>query len=84
MQGHKTLVRRLKSIVMEDGMGWRLRILFDDGSDELVDEIFATEEEAEAEYDSWLDSWSVGTETLMLAGEDYVDADITDCDIWQE
>ena len=23
-------------------------------------------------------------ETLMLAGEDYIDADIEDCDIWEE
>ncbi len=65
-------------------MGWRLRINFDDGSDELVDDVFESEEDALAEYDSWLENWGAGRETLQLAGEEYSDADIEDCDIWEE
>ena len=65
-------------------MGWRVRINFSDGLSELVDEIFDTELDAEAEYEEWLDSWEAGKETLMLAGEDYIDASIDDCDIWEE
>lgn len=65
-------------------MSWKLRIYFDDGTSEDVDEDFASEEEAEEEYEAWLDSWNVGRETLMLAGEDYIDADIEDCEIWEE
>lgn len=65
-------------------MGWRLRINFDDGSDELVNDVFESEEDALAEYDSWLENWGAGRETLQLAGEDYSDADIEDCDIWEE
>ena len=65
-------------------MGYRLRIYFSDGTDELVDDIFDTEEDALAEYDSWLENWGAGRETLELAGEDFVDADIEDYDIWEE
>lgn len=65
-------------------MGWRVRINFSDGLSELVDEIFDTELDAEAEYEEWLDSWEAGKETLMLAGEDYIDASIDNCDIWEE
>lgn len=57
-------------------MGYRLTIYFSDGSSEKVDEVFETEEEALDKYNSWLDSWSAGRETLQLAGEDYRDADI--------
>ena len=65
-------------------MGWRLRINFSDGSDELVDEVFKTKKEAENEYDSWIERWNVGGETLMLANEDYCEAEIEDCEIWKE
>ncbi len=65
-------------------MAWKLKINFSDGSSELVDEDFETEQEARYEFDSWLDSWSAGKKTLMLAGEDYVDADIVDFEIWKE
>lgn len=65
-------------------MGWRLQINFSDGSSELVDEVFDTQEDAEAEYEDWVNNWGAGRETLVLAGEDYVDADIEDCDIWEE
>lgn len=65
-------------------MGWRLRINFSDGSSELVDEVFDTEEDAQDEFDSWPENWGAGQEILELAGEDYCDADIEDCDIWEE
>ena len=62
-------------------MSYRLTIHFSDGSSEEVDEVFETEQDALNEYDSWLDSWESGKETLKLAGEDYVDADIDGYDI---
>ena len=62
-------------------MAYKLTIYFTDGSYEEVDEIFETEQDAMDEYDSWLESWDVGKETLQLAGEDYIDADIEDYDI---
>lgn len=65
-------------------MAWKLKVRFSDGSSELVDEDFETEQEARNEFDSWLDSWSAGKKTLMFAGEDYVDADIVDFEIWKE
>ena len=65
-------------------MSWRLRIFFSDGTSELVDDEFDSEEEAQEEYRSWLENWAAGRETLMLAGEDYVEADIDDCEIWEE
>lgn len=40
--------------------------------------------DAQDEHDSWFENWNAGRETLMLAGEDYIDADIEDCDIWEE
>lgn len=51
-----------------DEIGRRLRIRFDHSGGELVDDTFATEEEAE--HDSWLGNWRAGTETLMFAGQD--------------
>ena len=65
-------------------MGWRLQVNFSDGSSELEDEVFDSEEAAEEEYEVWLDSYHAGQETLRLAGEDYDDASIVDCDIWEE
>ena len=62
-------------------MGYKLTIHFTDGSSEEVDEIFDTKQDALDEYDSWLDSWGAGKETLRLAGEDYIEADIDGCDI---
>lgn len=62
-------------------MGYKLTINFNDGTSQEIDEVFATEQNAIAEYESWLDSWGAGRETLMLAGEDYSDADIEDYDI---
>lgn len=65
-------------------MGWRLRINFSDGSSELVDEIFDSEEDAIDEYESWLENFGAGQEVLELAEEEYDDLDIVDCDIWEE
>lgn len=68
----------------ENKMSWRLRINFDDGSSELIDDLFETEEDAQDEYESWLENYGAGRDVLELAGEDYSDADIIDCDIWEE
>ena len=57
-------------------MGYKLTIYFTDGSSEEVFDIFETEQDAMDEYESWLDSWGAGRETLKLAGEDYIEADI--------
>lgn len=65
-------------------MSYRLTILFSDGTKEVVDELFETEDEAMAEYDLWLEGWEAGKETLMLAGEEYSDASIIDYDIEEE
>ena len=65
-------------------MGWRLRIIFSDGTTELVDEVFDTEEEAEDEAESWGDSWAEGAEVLEDAGEGFSEADIVDYEIWEE
>ena len=47
-------------------------------------DIFDTEEDAEDEYNSWIENWGAGREALELAGEDFIDADIDDCEIWEE
>ena len=65
-------------------MAWRLKICFSDGSSETVDDEFETKEDALAKYDEWLENWDTGRETLELAGEDYIDADIEDYKIWEE
>ena len=65
-------------------MGFKLKIFFDDGSDEVLDEVFETEQDAENEYDVWLDSWRAGRETLKLAGEDYDDSEIEDYEVFEE
>ena len=57
-------------------MGYKLTIYFSDGASEEIDEIFETEQEALDVYDSWLDSWGEGTETLQLAGRDAISAEI--------
>ena len=65
-------------------MAWKLKIYYSDGSSEILDEDFETEQDAQDEWESWLDSWNAGKETLMLAGEEYDDSDLEDCEIWQE
>ena len=64
-------------------MGWKLKINFSDGSDELVDEVFESKEEALAEFNIWQDGWGAGKEALDLACENYNDAEIEDYDIWE-
>ena len=65
-------------------MSWRVRINFSDGTNELIDDVFRTKEEAQYEFENWCENYSAGGETLKLAGEDYCDADIINCDIWKE
>ncbi len=65
-------------------MAWKLEIYFTDGTSELVDEDFNSEQEALDEYELWLDSWHAGRETLQLAGREYIEADIEDYEIWEE
>lgn len=65
-------------------MSWKLEILFDDGTSEVVDEDFETEEDAEEEYDLWLEGYSAGREVLELAGESYCEHNIEDCVIWED
>lgn len=65
-------------------MGWKLQIRFNDGTEEIVDETFDTYEDAEAEYDSWLENYGLGIEILGLSGEDVDDAEIVDYEIWEE
>ncbi len=64
-------------------MGYKMRINFSDGCSEILDEIFGTKEDAVEEYESWCENWSMGNETLMMAGEEYSNADIDDYDIWE-
>lgn len=64
-------------------MGWRLQINFTDGTSELEDEIFESEEAALDELDTW-SAWNEGRDTLELAGEDFMDVGIRDYDIWEE
>lgn len=65
-------------------MAWRLELYFSDGTTELVDEEFETEEDARDDLQAWSDGWAAGAETLELAGEDYNDADIVGFDIYEE
>ena len=65
-------------------MGWRLRVEFDDGSSELVDEVFKTREDAEDAKEAWLCGWGTGQEVLELAGEPFCDKGLEDFDIWEE
>lgn len=65
-------------------MGWRLKIYFSDGSEELIDEVFDSEQAAQNEYEEWCEGWCAGKDVLQLAGENYSDADIEDYEIWEE
>jgi hypothetical protein len=65
-------------------MGWRLKVNFSDGSEELEDEVFESREDAEDEWQGWLDGWGSGRETLKLAGESYSEKDLVNCEIWEE
>ena len=65
-------------------MAWRVRVNFDDGTEELVDEEFETREDAECEEQEWYEGWSVGRDVLEYADEEYSDADIESIEIWEE
>lgn len=65
-------------------MAWKLKIIFDDGTEEIVDEDFETEEAAKDEFQEWLDSWSAGAESLSNDDEWGSDANLQDCEIWEE
>ena len=63
---------------------YKLKIYFSDGDTELVDENFETEADAQCEYDEWLEGYSAGREELELADEEYSDAEIIGCDIYED
>ncbi len=65
-------------------MSYKLRIYFDDGDTELVDEEFETEADAEEEFVEWSSNYSAGRDVLELADEDYSDAEIIGCDIFED
>ena len=62
-------------------MKYRLIIYFTDGEEEDAG-VFDTREEAEDEYQVWLENFRAGEEILYLANDDdYTDADIEDYEI---
>ena len=66
-------------------MGYRVWYNFDDGtSEDLLHEVFDTEEEANEAALEGENNYNVGTETLMLGGHDYSEAKIIDWDIIEE
>jgi CelD/BcsL family acetyltransferase involved in cellulose biosynthesis len=66
-------------------MGYRVYYIFDDDTTEdLLDELFETEEEARAAALNGMGDYSVGVETLQMGGHDYPEAKIIDYDIEEE
>ncbi len=65
-------------------MGFRVSINFDDGNSELLDEVFETEEDAEAEARQWASDYSQGGDILKEAGEEYCEQEVVDWDIYEE
>lgn len=65
-------------------IAWRLRIDFTDGTSELDDEIYETEDEAIDSRNDWYEGWKSGAETLELAGEDFDSRKIEDIEIFEE
>lgn len=66
-------------------MKYRVFFNFDDGtSEDLLHELFDTEEEARDAADEGMNNYLVGTETLQLGGHDYPEANIIDYDIQEE
>lgn len=60
-------------------MGYRVYFNFDDGTTEdLLDEVFDTEEEADRAAREGMNNYSVGVETLQLGGHDYPETNIID------
>ncbi len=63
-------------------MGYRVIYDFDDGSSEdILNEIFETEEEAEAAAEQGASDYSQGRDYLDEAGEDYCEEKIIGWDI---
>lgn len=66
-------------------MAWKLKIIFSDGSEEIVDEGFDTREDAEAEYESWLENYKAGYYAENDDDDDeYYGNEIEDCEIWED
>ncbi len=60
-------------------MSYRVWYEFDDGSTEdLLHELFETEEEAEAAAHEGIGNYKTGVEALKLGGHDYPEANIID------
>ena len=64
-------------------MAFRVVFYMDDGttSDDLLEEVFETEEEAEEAAQQCASDYSQGRDYLMEAGEDYCEEEIVDWDI---
>lgn len=66
-------------------MKYRVFYNFDDGTTEdLLYELFNSEEEAEQAAREGIDNYSAGVETLQLGGHDYPEANIIDYEIQEE
>jgi hypothetical protein len=66
-------------------MGYRVIYNFDDGSSEdILDEVFETEEEAEEAAREGVSDYSAGRDVLIEAGEKYCEQEIVDWDIVEE
>lgn len=66
-------------------MKYRVFYNFDDGtSEDLLDELFDTEEEARFAAEEGMNNYDTGVETLQLGGHDYPEANIIDYDIQEE
>ena len=65
-------------------MAWKLRLYLEDDSSFIDDDDYETEEDAIDGYDSWLENWGAGAETLELAGEEYDSSYIVDYDVFEE
>ena len=66
-------------------MAYRVKITFSDGGeDELLDEVFETEEAATDAGLEWLSDFSAGADTLELMGQSYTDPDCVDFEVFEE
>lgn len=66
-------------------MKYRVFYNFDDGtSEDLLNELFDTEEEARIAAEEGINNYDTGVETLQLGGHDYPEANIIDYDIQEE
>lgn len=64
---------------------YRVFFNFDDGtSEDLLDELFDTEEEARFAAEEGMGNYDTGVETLQLGGHDYPEANIIDYEIQEE